>query len=353
MRRFLLLFVAVVIFVVFVLFSVTYTVRFTEEAVLSTFGKASTESVQSEPGLKWRWPAPIQSVTSYDTRTRLLKTPSETQQTADNQQIIIEAFITWRVADPLVFYQRFSGEGSEARRHYAAAEGALRSQLRSALSEVSRFRVGELLSSAPGGSRLAELEKAVLDRMISQSADNSGSLVGEWGVKVELAGISRIVLPEETTKDVFARMKATRERLAAAAEGQGEAVASTIMTKARTDSDRILNFADQRAERIRNRGEKEAAQYIATLNTDPDLAIFNAQMDLLRNLWSKNTTLILSTDIAGLTVFNPNMLDTLDPETGLPPFSGDGVTQKEDDNDSRAAAADKKRDRRALGGSRP
>ena len=58
---------------------------------------------------------PLIEVKVYDTRARLLQLPGETQQTADDRQIVLEAFVTWSVADPLVFYQRFGGAGSEER----------------------------------------------------------------------------------------------------------------------------------------------------------------------------------------------------------------------------------------------
>ena len=52
-------------------FMTMYTVRFTETAVVTTFGKAGPESVITEPGLRLKMPYPIQSVTRYDVRARL------------------------------------------------------------------------------------------------------------------------------------------------------------------------------------------------------------------------------------------------------------------------------------------
>ena len=77
-----LLFVAAVI-----AFAFSYTVRFTESAVVTTFGRAGEDAVVSEPGLKFKWPYPIQSVTKYDSRLRVLQTRSQTQERSSRRRI--------------------------------------------------------------------------------------------------------------------------------------------------------------------------------------------------------------------------------------------------------------------------
>ncbi len=320
MRSRLLIFVAAVIAIGFLMFAFTRTVGFTEKAVIQTFGGASERSVVDEPGLVFRWPAPIQRVTVYDTRARLLTTRSETQQTADNRQIVVEAFLTWRVSDPLKFLQRFGSEGSEERRHYAAAERTLQAQLRSAMSEVSRYRLDELFTPTPGGSRLGDLEQAIASRL--QSPMSEGASVAEWGVEPMVVGINRIVLPEDTTKDVFERMKATRQRLASEAESRGQADANTIRASADSAARRILAFAESRAAEIRNRGDEEATRYIALLNEEPRLAVFLEQVEFLRELLGRRTTLVISTTMTGMSVLHPALLSFLGAES-LPPFTLD------------------------------
>ena len=100
--------VAVLFLVILFAFSATFTVRFTEIAVKTTFGSASDSSIISEPGLKWKLPYPFQSVTKYDKRTRIVQTRSETVQTADDFQIIVESFLFYKVSDPLKFFRSFS-----------------------------------------------------------------------------------------------------------------------------------------------------------------------------------------------------------------------------------------------------
>src|SRR3954466_12064032 len=98
-------------------FTITYTVRFTEAAVLTTFGKADETDVRKDPGLYVKWPYPIQSVTTYDKRTRVLSTKFEQLSTADSRQVVVECFCTWKVSDPLLFFRRFSNAGQRADEH--------------------------------------------------------------------------------------------------------------------------------------------------------------------------------------------------------------------------------------------
>lgn len=328
MRSILTLAITAIIVLGFLTFMMSYTVRFNEAAVVTTFDKASDNSVRTDEGLKFRWPYPIQQVTVYDTRARLLQTRSETQQTADNRQIIVEAFLTWRVSDPLKFFQRFGGAGSEERDHYRRADETLIDLMRSAMAEVSAYRLDQLFTVA-GESRLDDLEQRIMDRI--RQADQAGFSVADYGVEPLTVGISSVVLPEETTRQVFERMKATRERLAAEAQSRGEALASTIRTEAESAAARISAFAELRAEQIRTLGDREAQEFYARLNTAPELAVFLEKLDFLRNFYAKRTTLVLPTSQPGMNLFDPSAMNATGGE--LPPFGGSTTTEASADED--------------------
>ena len=50
----------------------------------------------------------------YDNRLRFLQARSQTQQTADNRQVIVEAYCTWRVDNPLKFFQSYGNAGARS-----------------------------------------------------------------------------------------------------------------------------------------------------------------------------------------------------------------------------------------------
>ncbi|USO00091.1 MAG: hypothetical protein H6810_05360 [Phycisphaeraceae bacterium] len=327
MQRLLRPLLAVLFVLAIIAFAFTYTVRFTEKAVVTTFGRAGEHAVIDKPGLKFKWPYPIQSVTKYDTQVRVLETRSQTQQTADDAQIIIEAFATWWVSDPLAFFQRFSGAGDRAEDHFKQAEEILRTTLRSALGETSKYKLTDLFNADPAKSKLSELEDRIFAQLTTGSLPNAGGSgqpgggLRDYGIEVTLVGINRIVLPEDTTKEVIKRMGANRDRLAKQLESQGTAQASAIRANAQADAEKIKAFTNRLADEIRSKGEAEAAPYLAQQASNPELAVFLQNVKMMREAMAKRFTLVLSASDFGMGIFSPSALEGLKPgefPTGLP-----------------------------------
>lgn len=314
--------IAVLIAAALILYMTTFTVRFTEAAVVTTFGQAGENDVITEPGLHFKAPSPIQSITVYDTRARLLDTRLEQQQTRDNRLIIVESFMTWRVSDPLVFYKSFRGSASnDPREHYRRAEETLRSLLRSAMSEVSKYELTELLTPELEASRLSSLE-ADIHRRLAAPSEQGGANVSEYGVEVQFVGINRLELPQSTTQEVFERMKKTRERIAASAESEGRSVATAIRSEAVNAASRIRSFAEVRAAQIRSQGDMEAAQFLAQLNEEPELEAFIQMIELMRNGFGRRTTLILEDSMPGISIFSRDTFERVQRGEIPPVFSG-------------------------------
>lgn len=310
MRKFLKLPVVVglVVFLALVAFSTTYTVRFTEVAVKTRFGAASASSIKTDAGFAWKWPYPIEEVTKYDKRIRIVQAQSETQQTADDFQIVIESYMTYRVKDPLKFFQSFSGAGARASDHYRRAEDdVLRDLLRSALGETSKFRMDDLFTTGQGGSKLPELEQRVRAQMES-GGESGNKALADYGIEVVSVGIDRIILPADTTDSVITRMGANRDRLAERFESEGRSQAQAIRAEANANADKILAFARRRADEILARGEAEAAPYLAEQNVNPDLAVFIQNISLMREAMAKKFTLIFSTSDYGMQLFDPDVI---------------------------------------------
>lgn len=318
---------AIVMYIVvlaLVLFSTTYTVRFTEVAVKTTFGEAGEGSIKSEPGLYLKWPYPIQTVTKYDRRIRLVTGQSETQQTADDFQIVMEAFLTYRVTNPLEFFRSFSSAGDRAQDHFARAEGdVLRDLLRSAMGETSKFRMDELFTPVAGASKLPELEARVA--RLLESGSDAGQALSSYGVEIVSVGIDRIILPAETTDSVISRMGANRDRLAERFESEGRSQARAIEAEAAANTEKILAFARRRADEIAARGEAEAAPYLAEQNINPELAIFIQQIAMMREAMAKKFTLIFSTSDYGMQMFDPETISRTGSQLPTPRPRADGT----------------------------
>lgn len=263
-----------------------YQVRYDQVAVRTTFDRADDQSVQNSPGLKWRLPWPIHKVTHYSKRLQLLEDKIEELQTADGKSVIVRTYLTWRIASPLDFYVTLK-DPEEASR-------LLSSRLREIRGVISRYRLDELVNLDRDKLKLASIEdeaKAALAASLAES---------QYGIQVESIGIHKLVLPEATTEKVFDTMITTRERLAENAVQEGQAQASAIRSEAKSARDRILAFAERRAQAIRSEGDREAAKEYESFAQNEEFAIFLRKVKALETMLDHNTTFVLSSESLGI-----------------------------------------------------
>lgn len=298
-------------------FMFTYTVRYTESAVVTTFGRAPADAEPKGAGIYFRWPFPFQIVTKYDTRLRIVETTAETQQTADDRPLIVEAYAIWRVSDPMAFFREYSGAGDSSERHFNAADEVVRGRLRAGQSLIGRYTLTDLFPPTGRGGRIPELEQRMLEEMRAEGAGVGERSLADSGIEVVQIGVSRIRLPQEVTQAVIERMQAARNRETETLRSQGQQVAARIRSDAEADRQRILAFARARAAEIRALGDREAAEYLAGMTEEPRLAIFLKNLDMLRDSLANRTTLLLSTDLPGLRLLSPQSIEEIGPD-GLP-----------------------------------
>lgn len=287
MNRIALYIIAVIVGVTLLLFTCTFQVRFNETAIVTTFRKIGR--VVEEPGLHFKWPYPIQSVKKYDSRVRVLETRLENVMTQDSQLVVAQIFLAWRIKDPSTFYRVIISE--------ATADKRLNERLRSALGLFADYEFHDLLDAGGQGaeqaeSNLALLESRILD-LLQHPTDQAAGVEAEYGIEPVAIGISRLILPENTSKAVFERMKKTRETLATNTSASGQAEAERITARAQSDANTIESFARARAAEIRAEGDHEAANLAAQFARNERFAIFLQKLQALEAIISKDTKIIL------------------------------------------------------------
>lgn len=309
MRNIFAILIGVLIAAGFVVYIFSYTVKFTEVAVVSTFGSVDEQSTIEEPGLKFKWPAPIQSVTVYDRRNHVYTSQPESQQMADERNVVLTAFLTWRVSDPLSFYRSYrKASSSDAELQYREAEGELASRLRSALSEVSQYSLDDLLTTEAERSRLAELEEDIRANINGEGSDAS-SRIESTGVEVTSVGISKIELPSENTQAVFERMNQSRQKLVNQARSDGNGRRTRIQSEAQSARTKIMSFAETVAADIKKKGQQEARPYYEQLNAHPELAIFLDRLNLMERSLGRQLTAFLPETLFGPGIFRPDFVE--------------------------------------------
>ncbi len=283
------------------LFSTTYTVSYHQVAIKTRFGQTGEgdESVVREPGLKFKLPFFADRVELLDTRVQLIESPLKTAPTADDQQVVIKAFLLWRVDEegdgPVQFMRSYADR--------ADAEEKLRDQLESALSAASRYTFNDFIGE---NNKVAEIEDAVQQELTRNLST---------GVAPVMVGFSQIMLPQKTSVAVLRRMSAERESLARSERSKGQAEAARIRGLANTKMEKIRAFAGQRAEDIRAKGNTKAEEYLKEMNAAPELAIFLTWLDALEKMLSQYTTIVLDTSSAPT-----HLLDLKSPQSpsGIP-----------------------------------
>lgn len=283
-----------------------YQVRYDQVAVRTTFDKADESSVQETPGLKWRWPWPINKVALYPKRLQVLEDKIEELQTADGKSVIVRTYLTWRIADPLAFYVTLKDPAEAGRQ--------LSSQLREIRGLISEYQFDELVNVDRGKLKLATIEQRATEAL-GAALRQAG-----YGIEVESVGIHKIILPESTTQKVFETMIASRERLAENALQEGQAQASAIRSEAMSARERILAFAERKAQAVRSQGDREAAAEYESFAKNEEFAIFLRKIEALRKMLDHNTTFVLSADSLGI-------LDWFNKDPAAPAGSKPAATQ--------------------------
>ena len=96
----------------------TYQVRQDEIAFVNTLGKDSDPI--EEPGLRAKWPWPIQSVYKFDKRVHVKTTRYDQVMTSAGENegsasVMMQFYFGWKIDDPSLFMKGTKGSDSEAR----------------------------------------------------------------------------------------------------------------------------------------------------------------------------------------------------------------------------------------------
>jgi len=267
-----------IIFLVMVVYLVTFQVRETELAFVTRFGKPVREI--TDPGLYVKWPTPIERAHKFDSRMRVLEAVEfgETP-TKGAVPIIVNTYIVWRVAEPLKFLNAVKTPEN--------AETKLRNQVNDTQNRViGRYMFAQFVNSDPNKSKFDQIQAEML-------ADLKGPVRDDYGIEIEALGIKQLKVSEDVTQKVFARMKAERQRQTEATISEGQAEAIRIRTEADNKRDVLMAAAEGRAKEIRGQGDADAAQYYYMLDEDRDLAIFLRNLEALAVILKDRATVLI------------------------------------------------------------
>ena len=273
------LIIAAVLLVIFALLLFTFQVRQSEVVVVSTFLKPT--ATETNAGLYTKWPWPIQSINRFDSRVQTFADiPSETL-TADSTMLLVNVFVGWKISDAKEFFPKFPGGST------LAAQRQLENMLRSAKAAVvGKYNLSDFVNSDPAQLKFSEIESNIQKSVEMELAKNN------YGISLEFLGIKKLGLPENVTQSVFDRMKAERTKFITEAQFKGEAEATKIKSAAERQAADLIANAQADATRIEGAGVAEAAKTLGVFQENPTLAVFQLQLEALKNSLGQKSTLI-------------------------------------------------------------
>ncbi len=229
----------------------------------------------TQPGLALRIPL-IETVRSYERRLLYLNTPPNDIQTRDQEGLVVDNYVAWRIADPVQFAASFPAGRT-------AAEPQIDQVVRAAVREVvGQHALADVLTGKRG-----EIMQAITEK--------TNRALGKFGIALEDVRINRTELPKGTEENVFARMKAERERQARKFRAEGGERARRIRAEADREARVIVANARRDAEIARGEGDAQAARiYAEAYTADPKLYAFLRSLEAYRKTLGEHTTLVLS-----------------------------------------------------------
>jgi modulator of FtsH protease HflC len=266
-------------------FACCFLVNEAEHVIVLRFGKPMRTVEQ--PGLHFRLPVPLEHLVRIDRRLQHAEIRISESLTRDQRNVIVPVFFTWRVNEALTFHT--------AVRDFEPARQKLDALITSARNTVlGRHDFADLVGDERAGASIPALEKEILTLAAPDA-------LKQLGIDLTTTGITQIQLPEANTESVFRRMRAERKREATQYRAEGRAKAAEM--KAETDKQASFLIADakRQAEEMRGKAEAEAAAiYAAAHGKDPAFYRFLRELQSLRTVVDKNTTVVLDTSVAPL-----------------------------------------------------
>jgi len=272
------------LFLITLVFQTFYVVDQRQQAIVVQFGdpvRVVNPPGRNEAGLNLKVPF-IEQVIKLDRRNIALEADKEEIITAGQERLVVDAFIRYRISDPLQFYRTLRDEATAADRIERLVNSSLRQVLGSATStDIISGRRAQLMQQA----------KVDVDRRAKAS---------RLGIQVIDLRIKRADLPAQNRDAVFRRMSTSRQQVAAQLRAEGEQKKREIIAQA--DKEVAITLAEAREQSGQVTGEGDAQRtriFANSFGKDASFAAFFRSMQAYEaSLANGDTTLVLSPDSA-------------------------------------------------------
>jgi membrane protease subunit HflC len=279
--------------------SALYTVSETEQVIITQFGEPIGNAV-TQPGLHFKIPF-TQEANYFDKRWLEWNGNPNQIPTRDKKYIWVETYARWRIADPLLFFQRLRDERGAQSRLDDIIDGETRNVVANHnLIEVVRttnreFDKGEEAEDVMEAEAMHEV-KLGRDKLTRLILERARGIVPDYGIELVDVQIQRVNYIETVQTKVFERMISERKRIADRHRSEGQGKSAEIRGKKERELKVIESEAYRKTQEIMGRADAEAAGiYADAYNRDPKLYGFLKSMETYHHTIDSNTWLLLST----------------------------------------------------------
>ena len=239
----------IAIFAIIIVASSVYTLKPNEYALVKQFGKVVAQ--KSEQGIYFKVPL-FQSVTTINTGERLYDLAESDVITSDKKTMIADCYSTWRVTEPLKFYQTLASSTS-------TAESRIDVSVYNAMKNViSSTKQDDVISGKDGS----------LDQAIMAQVDGMDT----YGVTVTEVEMKLLDLPEDNKNSVYQRMISERNVISAQYTAEGNQEAQEINNGVDSKVRVMLSEAKTQASLLEAEGDAEYFRILAEAYNSSDQA---------------------------------------------------------------------------------
>ncbi|XBQ15363.1 MAG: protease modulator HflC [Oceanicaulis sp.] len=265
---------------VIVFLTATYTVSETQSALVLRFGdpvRVTNEVGDEDPGLHFK--LPWEEVLHFDKRNVEFDMRPRQIQAGDQERLEVDAFLRYRVIDPLRFFQTVRTEAGAELRLATIMEDALRA----------------VVGSIPSQDVISGQRAELMDRVEASVA--AATRRADLGLEIIDVRILRADLPDDVEERVFQRMRSEREQQASLIRAEGEERAREIRASADREATVILANARAEADRIRGEGDAQRNRiYAAAYGQDREFFQFYRSMLAYENALRDGTPIVIPPD---------------------------------------------------------
>ena len=268
-----------------------FTVDETQLVVVTRFGEI--QEIHTTPGLKVKAPF-LESVNRFDKRVLRIDTPPRILNDVEKQNLVIDAYSRYRITEVRKFFEKLRTLSGAGDRIGSIVTNKLKEEI--ALRTRAEIIGGQTQAGTnvviPTNSR-----QEILDKVVVEANAEVGPQGEDFGIEIIDVRIKRAEFPEDALPNIFARMRAERDRISRETRALGAEEDARIRAKAERDRTIILADAQRQANITRGEGEGRAIEiYSQALEQDPEFFAFRRSLEAYREFLSTDTTVLLSSD---------------------------------------------------------